>query len=123
MIKWIRFSIIGSLAMLVHWLTVAILLNYGGVQPLLANCFGFITAFQISYIGHSFWTFTSHSIIPHSQTLRRFFLVALTSFLINEVMYSVLIYYTTLDYLTALAIVLVAVSLLTFFTSSKWAFR
>jgi putative flippase GtrA len=52
----------------------------------------------------------------------RFFGVALASFGINELLYALLLRYTTLDYRLALALVLVLVAALTFVLARNWAF-
>jgi putative flippase GtrA len=46
----------------------------------------------------------------------------LLSFVINELMYAALLHFTHLDYRLALAMVLIAVAALTFFSARNWAF-
>lgn len=104
--------------MCVHWLVVRLLVP-AGIAPLLANVIGFSVAFNVSYFGHRNWTFASDS--AHRTTFWRFLTVALTSFALNEALYSVLLQFMNYD--LALAIVLVAVSALTFVLSKLWAFR
>ena len=116
----VRFGAVGFASMGVHWLVVTLLVPFG-LQPLVANVIGFATAFCVSYTGHRNWTFASAQ--AHATTLGRFLLVALASFALNELLYSLLLRYTTLDYRTALAIVLIAVAGLTFVLSRWWAFR
>lgn len=116
----LRFGSVGVAAMLVHWLVVAALVPLGAA-PLLANVFGFAVAFNVSYWGHRRWTFATSS--GHGTTLRRFAAVALGSFVLNEVLYYLLLTHTRMDYQTALALVLIAVAALTFALSRYWAFR
>lgn len=113
-----RFGVVGIAAMCVHWLVVRLLVP-AGIAPLIANVIGFGVAFNVSYFGHRNWTFASNR--AHRTTLWRFLTVALISFALNEVMYSMLLQF--MDYDLALAIVLVAVSALTFILSKLWAFR
>lgn len=120
-----RFGVVGVAAMCVHWLVVRLLVPIG-IAPLLANVIGFGIAFNVSYFGHRNWTFASDSAhrpspIAHRDSFWRFLTVALTSFALNEVMYSMLLPF--MDYSLALAIVLVVVSVLTFALSKLWAFR
>lgn len=117
----VRFGLIGAGAMMVHWLVVVAIVPLGLV-PLLANVVGFLVAFQVSYLGHRHWTFGAHD-MPHRQTLPRFFAVACTSFAANELMYFLLLRYTSLDYRLSLAIVLFTVAVFTFVLSRQWAFR
>ncbi|NOZ70498.1 MAG: GtrA family protein, partial [Chloroflexi bacterium] len=113
-----HFGLIGIAALLVHWLVVALLVPLG-IVPLLANIVGFLTAFQVSYWGHRRWTFNARTLC-HSQTLPRFAIVSCSSFLLNEFMYFLLLRYTSLDYRTALFIVLAVVAALTYLLSRQW---
>jgi putative flippase GtrA len=116
----LRFGMIGGCALLIHWL-VALALVPLGIPPLLANVFGFTVAFQVSYLGHRRWTFCAAALC-HKQTLLRFAIVSLSSFMINELLYFLLLSYTTLDYQTALVMVLAIVSTITYLLSRQWAF-
>jgi putative flippase GtrA len=120
------FGVVGVSAMLVHLATVALVLVPLGVPPLLANCAGFLVAFQVSHAGHRRFTFQdgreSASLSSASTSRLRFFGVALASFGINELLYALLLRYTTLDYRLALALVLVLVAALTFVLARNWAF-
>jgi putative flippase GtrA len=115
------FGIVGVSAMLVHLGSVALVLVPLGLPPLVANMVAFLLAFQVSYLGHHRFTFSAAG-APIARSRRRFFLVALSSFLVNEAMYALLLRFTELDYRAALAIVLVAVAALTFFSARQWAF-
>jgi putative flippase GtrA len=115
-----RFGVVGVAAMMVHWLSVVMLVQ-AGLVPLGANVIAFGIAFNVSYWGHRNWTFGATA--DHRSTLWRFFAVALCSFMLNELMYYLLLKFTALSYQLALAIVLVAVAALTFALSRQWAFR
>ncbi len=115
------FGIVGVSAMLVHLGSVALLLVPLGLPPLAANGVGFLLAFQLSHAGHQRLTFSAAQ-APAARSRQRFFLVALASFAVNELMYAMLLHFTDLDYRFALALVLVAVAALTFFSARQWAF-
>jgi putative flippase GtrA len=115
------FGIVGVSAMLVHLGSVALVLVPLGLPPLVANVVGFLLAFQVSHLGHHRFTFSAAD-APVARSRRRFFLVALSSFLVNEALYALLLRFTDLDYRVALAIVLVAVAVLTFVSARQWAF-
>ena len=115
------FGAVGVTAMLVHLGSVALVLVPLGLPPLVANIFAFLLAFQVSHLGHHRFTF-SVADAPVARSRRRFFLVALSSFLVNEAMYALLLRFTDLDYRVALVIVLIAVAALTFVSARKWAF-
>jgi putative flippase GtrA len=115
------FGVVGVTAMLVHLGSVSLLLVPMGLPPLLANVLGFLLAFQVSHAGHHKLTFGAAG-APVARSRVRFFMVALISFVINELMYALLLHFTQLDYRLALAMVLVAVAALTFFSARNWAF-
>ena len=115
------FGVVGITAMLVHLVCVSLILVPLGMPPLLANVVAFLVAFQISHAGHSRLTFAAAE-APVAQSRWRFFSVALTSFLVNEMMYAALLHYTSLDYRLALVIVLIVVAALTFVSARNWAF-
>lgn len=114
------FGVIGSSALLVHFLLVTLLVPMG-LPPLLANVVAYLLAFQVSYWGHRQKTFAAGH-VSHWQTLPRFFAVASLSFLLNEGLYFLLLHYTPLDYRMALLLVLGAVAVVTFLLSRAWAF-
>lgn len=115
------FGVVGISAMLVHLASVALVLVPLGLPPLLANVIGFLIAFQVSHAGHRRLTFREAA-APPAQSRRRFFGVAVLSFAVNEVLYALLLRFTPLDYRVALALVLVAVAVLTFGAARLWAF-
>lgn len=120
-----RFGVVGVAAMAVHWLIVVGIVPLG-IAPLIANVIGFAVAFNVSYFGHRNWTFTTSdgsAAAGHATTLTRFLTISVSSFMLNEAMYSLLLRYTALDYRAALLLVLVAVAALTFVLSRYWAFR
>ena len=116
-----RFVIVGTSAAAVHFCCVLFQVEILHWQPLLANVLAFLVAFIVSYSGHRFWTFADIT-LDHAQSLPRFFLIASTSFALNEVMYYCLLKYTPLPYWLSLGIVLLLVAVLTFVSGRLWAF-
>lgn len=115
------FGVVGVTAMLVHLGSVVLIFVPLGLAPLFANIIGFLLAFQVSHAGHRHFTFRNQA-ISVSRSRGRFFLVALMSFGVNELLYWALLRYTLLDYRISLAMVLVAVAALTFVFARYWAF-
>jgi putative flippase GtrA len=116
-----RFIIVGSSAAGVHFCLVLLQVQCFAVVPLAANILAFLISFLVSYTGHRFWTF-SDTTLQHAQSLPRFFLVASSSFGLNEAMYFLLLRYTALPYWLSLGIVLVVVAAITFAGGRVWAF-
>ncbi|MBK1830333.1 GtrA family protein [Verrucomicrobiaceae bacterium R5-34] len=116
-----RFLVVGLCAMAVHFLLVIVFVNLE-VQPLVANVFAFLAAFQVSFWGHSSWSFADIC-GSRGKSMLRFFAVAVGSFLLNELLFAGLLQWTTLPYQLALVLVLGFVAGITFLLSKFWAFQ
>lgn len=113
---------VGISAALVHMLIVWLLVAAGVFLPLQANIAGFLGAVNVSYFGHSRFTFNDAK-KPSIRTFAKFISIALTSFLINQIAYFYgLKWFGPAFYLPILAVVLVAVALFTFLFSKFWVF-
>jgi putative flippase GtrA len=115
-----RFGIVGVLAMATHYVLVIILVNFS-ITPLIANVFAFIGAFQVSYWGHSSWSFSDLS-ASRRDSFRRFVIISVSGFLLNELLFFLFLKFTNIPYQISLLIVLPFVAGLTFLFSRHWAF-
>ncbi|STY28220.1 putative GtrA-like protein [Legionella wadsworthii] len=113
---------IGGFAALIHLFTVYNLVNYLQVQALIANVFAFLIAFNVSFLGHKYFTFSRLN-NEKILSLPHFFLVAASAGIINETLYFLLLQFTQLHYLLALFLVLGIVSVYSFIISRYWACR
>ncbi len=116
------FSGIGASAALAHLLIVLNLVSHFSIEPLLANVIAFFIAFNISYLGHKYLTFSQLE-NQKQLSLPHFFLVAFSAGVLNELLYYLLLNYTTIHYLLALVVVLGLVATYSFFLSRFWACR
>jgi putative flippase GtrA len=116
----VAFGLVGASAFLVHFAVVAGIVPLG-VRPLVANVVGFLAAFTVSFVGHGRWSFPAEG-RPVAPALRRFAVVAVTGFLVNESAYALLLRFTKLDYRFALFLVLAGVAALTWLAGRYWAF-
>ena len=117
------FIVVGCSAAAVHLGTVVLLVSGFGWLPLVANIVAWLVAFCVSFSGHWHLTFP-HSGAPMVRAIKRFFLISLTGFAINEAMYAVLLHFTGARwYAVVLFFVLLAVAVMTYLLSSRWAFR
>ena len=120
-IAW--FVVVGCTAAAVHLGTVMLLVSQLAWVPLLANVVGWMVAFCVSFSGHWHLTFP-RSGAPLIRAAVRFLLVSSSGFAINEAMYAVLLHFTgTAWYAVVLFFVLLAVAVMTYLLSSRWAFR
>jgi hypothetical protein len=82
----------------------------------------FFIAFNISYLGHRYLTFSQLE-NQKQLSLPHFFLVATSAGALNEVLYYLLLSYTKIHYLLALVVVLGLAAIYSFFLSRFWACR
>lgn len=117
------FIFVGCAAAAVHLGTVNLLVARFGWEPLFANVAAWLLAFCVSFSGHWHLTFP-HSGAPMLRAVRRFFAISLAGFAINEALYAVLLRAMGERwYLVILFFVLLAVAVITWLLSSRWAFR
>jgi putative flippase GtrA len=116
------FIAVGCAAGLTHMGVVALLVELFGWQPLPANVAAFCVAFFVSFNGHSRLTFPQPP-EARAEACRRFILLAVTSFTINQTMYAYALSLFGPDlYLPILGAVVLAVAVFTFTMSRIWAF-
>ncbi len=117
----LQFIAVGGSAAATHLLVVLLLVGGAGMAPLLANVLAFLVAFGVSYSGHAWLTFADKK-APHAQALPRFFLVACSSFALNELLYYLALHQLHWHYAWSLVAVLIVVAVFTFVAAKCWAF-
>ena len=113
---------VGCTAAAVHWLTVVAVVTRWGWAPGWANGIGWLVALGVSFGGHYRLTFRAEQ-APLGRSARRFVMLSALGFAINESAYVLLLHVAGWRYDVLLAGVLVAVAVLTYWLSSRWAFR
>ncbi len=116
------FFIVGMAALLVHLFVVWLLVQLGHWHPLEANILGFLVAVNVSYFGHSLFTFKRHSTLS-LRSFIKFFSIASVTFLTNQIVYYYgLKWFGDALYLPILTVVLILVGALTYLLSKLWVF-
>ena len=116
----VRFIAVGCMAAAVHLGVVVLLVSGLGWQTSVGSD-SILIAFGFSLTGHRLLTFRSRR-PPLWRAARRFFAVSAAGFCVNEVSYAVLLRFGGWRYDIVLAFVLVAVAVITYLVSSRWAF-
>jgi putative flippase GtrA len=117
----LTFVAVGVAAAAVHFALVLALAEVWHWPPLLANPAGWALAFVVSYSGHRGLTFADTG-APLARSVRRFFVVSASGFVVNQSAYALLLMQAGMEYRVALAVVLTGVAALTFMASRRWAF-
>lgn len=124
----VKFLVIGGLAALTHLVIFALL-----DRPLarstdweyseyLTNFIAFVVAFQVSYWGHSGWSFAGHG-RRKRDTSWKFLSTSVFGLCLNQFLFFLLLNFTTLPNIVSLFIVLLVVAVVTFILSKLWAFN
>ena len=121
LIRIASFMVVGGLAAAVHLAMVIMLVRSFGWPPLAANVGGWMVAFTVSFLGQWQLTFRARR-APAWQAARRFLAISCAGFVANESAYALLLRSGRLPYDVTLAGVLVAVAVMTYLVSSRWAF-
>ena len=119
--QFLRFGLVGALATLVHMLIGTILIH-SGWSALAANPISFLIAFVVSFMGHYGFSFSDQS-CDVVTSLKRFALVAVGGFAVNEGILAFLIWSDKLPQIAALLLSTAAAATATFVASRNWAFR
>jgi putative flippase GtrA len=114
------FLVVGAGAAAGHWLMVVALVSSLGMRPLVANVLGWLVAFVFSFLGHYCLTFRDQ-VAPLLRSALRFFGVSALGFSVNQCLYAITLALGQ-RYDWALFFVMLAVAVMTYFLSRRWAF-
>jgi putative flippase GtrA len=118
--EFAAFTLVGTAATGLNMIVVAGLVPWG-VAPLVANVIGFLVSFVWGFVGHARWTFPAAD-RPIAPALRRFAVLSVAGFALNEVFYAGALSWTALDYRLALFAVIASLGLVKLLASKHWAF-
>lgn len=79
--RFFRYTLVGGIATLVHYIVLVVLVEGAGVGPPLAAALGAAIGAQVGYLGNRSFTFLSHA--PHHRAFPRYLLVAAGGALAN----------------------------------------
>jgi len=127
LIELTSFGLVGLTAMLVHFMSAIAAIELLGMPVWSANILAFLMAVPVSNLGHSIFTFSAERYgrtgRMTGRSTRRFLIVALSGFALNETSVLILIYQFAVPHRFALLITLVGVAGLLYLSSKFWAYR
>lgn len=113
-----RFGLVGGVATVVHLAVAAVSSAlWPALSEFIVNIGAFLVAFQISLLGHRWLTFRRHG------STRRFFLLALLGFALNNGVLGALLTATSIQGFWAIGIATLTVPVITYVGSRLWVFR
>lgn len=107
--RYFLFLLIAGVATIIHIVVMWGLVSFSGCNPLLANVGGFFLAALFNYMGQHKWTFSLQKRFSISLALG-----LLINFLINQSLYTVVLWITGWHYLVCLVMVLAIISPISF---------
>jgi putative flippase GtrA len=115
---------VGSVAAFVNIVIVIWLVEQFNMEPLWANVLGFLIAFCFSYTGQRYWTFARKNVVyKTSTTIKKFFIVSSTNFVLNEGLFFVFLRIFNWEYVISLFITLLIAAVFSYTFSRWWAFK
>ena len=116
-----RFLIVGLLATIVHSICLIVFVEFLQQPATFSNLGAFFVAVVTSYIGHFYWTYKTSS--THQKTFTRFFILAFVGFILNYLIFYLMVDTMKWHYLVALSVVITTIPLLTYLGQKYWVFR
>ncbi len=117
----IYFAIIGIMATGVHYLFLSTLIKAFTLPALIANVIAYLIAFQISYYGHRYRTFSHQH--PHpNKSYGRFIIASMTGLSLNETLFYFFSVQLNLSYTMAFLATAMMVIPMTFSAYKFWSF-
>ncbi|HEX6980809.1 MAG TPA: GtrA family protein [Alphaproteobacteria bacterium] len=120
-IQSLRFAAVGIAATLVHFLTVAVLIDGLGFPiASVANVMGVVAGSSVSYFGNFFWTFRAEG--RHVARVARFAIVYGLVFSLNGLIMLLATDIAGIPYMIPLVVSLCVTPVLTFLLNRHWVF-
>jgi putative flippase GtrA len=115
-----RYTVTGAAATGLHYLVLALLVEFGGWPAPLAAGAGSIAGMLFAYAVNRRYTFRSRG--PHSRTLLRFVAIALAGAALNGALVAMAVDRLSMHYLLAQCAATLVVLALTFPLNRRWTF-
>lgn len=119
--QFLTFAGVGVVAAVAHYGVLIVLVELGGIAPVIATLWGFLAGAAVSYILNRRYTFRSDR--PHRAAAPRFLVVSVGGFLLNGVVMWLLNEQLGVHYLAAQVIATLIVLFWNFSANRWWTFR
>jgi putative flippase GtrA len=120
-IQFVAFSWIGALSTGLHFLSLGLLVEQVGLDPVVASCTGFLVLVLLNYYLNYRYTFRSD--VPHVAALPRFAVVSMTGLVINASLMYILHSVLDVNYWIAQTVATGTVLVWNFCGNLMWSFR
>ena len=117
----VAFGLVGIVGTGAHYLTLVMLVEALGVDPIGATTLGFVVGATINYSLNHHYTFKSQK--THLDAGPKFFLIAIATGLLNTLLVYMGIHWAGINYLLAQVATTLVVFLANFALNSVWTFR
>ena len=118
--QFLKFSGVGLVGTAVQYVTLFVLVQFGGIYPVLASTTGFVMGAFVNYYLNYIYTFKSDK--SHYEAMPKFFSVAAVGMFLNGLIMELLISNINLQYIFA-QLVTTGIVLLWNFTANRiWTF-
>ena len=119
--KFLAFGTVGIIGTTAHYLTLILLVEALGADPVPATTLGFVVGALINYLLNHHYTFKSSK--AHMDAGPKFFLIAVATGLVNSLMVHAGVHHLDQGYLPVQVITTLIVFSANFALNSIWTFR
>ena len=117
----VKYAIAGTLAVVVHFVTLAFLVEVAGLVPLVSTTVGFLLGCAVNYMLQHLWVFAATG--NHATFLSRYIVVTAITTTMNVALFHLLFSIVSLWYLFAQAISTIVIFLVNFEINRRFTFR
>ena len=119
-IMFLRFAGVGAVGTIAHYTLLVFLVEALGLQPVLGSSLGFLLGAAVNYSLNYRYTFASRK--QHTETLPKFFLIAVVGFIFNGLIVHMLANDFGVNYLLAQLVATALVLAWGFAANFLWTF-
>lgn len=121
LVQFLRFAAIGASGTFIHYALLITLVDYFDYNPILSSTIGFAAGALSNYLLNYRFTFTCNK--KHSETIFKFYIIAILGLGINTLIMSIAIDSFSIHYLLAQACATGLVLIWNFTGNLIWTFR
>lgn len=118
--RYFKFGVVGSVAALVYFALLYVMVEFLGIPVLIATSVAFVLVTIENYVLHHSWTFESDQ--RHEAAFPKFMLASTVGFFINWGIMYVGVHLAGIHYLLVQAVAIGAVVLWNFILAASWIF-
>lgn len=116
---FVRFLIVGATSTLAQFAILVVLVEFGGIDPVLASATGYAGSAALNYLLNR--TFTFRSTATHASSAPRYIAMVVSALALNTALFN-LLHGLGVNYIVCQVITTLVVVIYNYLVASKWVF-